>query len=139
MIMNFLNDIFFIDVISKMSISVGSGDAIRRPAKVASKYTLTESGIHLLMVRTTVSFESFCTSSLKLCLTKRTRIMSLIKAPIPATPPARSMFCSFARISNIPVPAESSNLEITPSYENHVIVWVKLAFNLYFGVRSPQR
>ena len=109
MIMNFLNDIFFIDVISKMSISVGSGDAIRRPAKVASKYTLIESGIHPLMVRTTVSFESFCTSSLKLCVTKRKRMMSLIRAPIPAIPPAKSMFCSFARISNIPVPAAEVN------------------------------
>lgn len=45
MIMNFLNDIFLIDVISKMPISVGSGEAIRIHAKAPSKYTLTESGI----------------------------------------------------------------------------------------------
>ena len=37
MIMNFLNDIFLIDVISKIPISVGSGEAIRRPEKIASK------------------------------------------------------------------------------------------------------
>jgi hypothetical protein len=61
MIMNFLTDIFFIDVIIMMPISVGSGEAIRRPAKIASKYTLIESGIRLIIVRTAVSFESFCT------------------------------------------------------------------------------
>jgi hypothetical protein len=38
-IANFLTDIFFIDAISIMPISVGSGEAIRRPAKLASKYT----------------------------------------------------------------------------------------------------
>ena len=59
MLMNFLNEILFIDVISKMPISVGSGEAIRRPAKVASKYTLIESGIHLFTVRKTFSSESF--------------------------------------------------------------------------------
>jgi hypothetical protein len=65
MITNFLIDIFFIDAINMMPISVGRGEAIIKLAKAASKYTLTESGIHLLTVRTTVSFESFCTSSLK--------------------------------------------------------------------------
>jgi len=113
MIMNFLEDIFLIDVISKIPISVGSGDAISKPAKVASKYTLIELGIHLfihlLTVRTTVSFESFCTSSLKLCVTKTKRKISLIRAPIPAITPAKSKFCSFARISNIPVPAAEVN------------------------------
>ena len=104
-ITNFLADIFFIDVISMMPISVGSGEAIRTHAKAAIKYTLTESGIHRLTVRTTFSFESFCTSSLKPCLTKRKMITSLIKAPIPAITPAMTKFCSFARISNIPVPA----------------------------------
>jgi hypothetical protein len=109
MLMNFLNDKFFIDVISKMPISVGSGEAIRKPAKVASKYTLIESGIHLLIVRTNVSFESFCSSSLKLCVTKRNKMMSLIRTPIPAITPAKSKFCSLARISNIPVPAAEVN------------------------------
>ena len=108
-ITNFFTDIFFIDVISRMPISVGSGEAIRRPAKAASTCALTESGIHLLTVRTAVSFESFCTSSLKLCLTKRKRMMSLIKAPIPDITPAKSKFCSFARISYIPVPAAEVN------------------------------
>ena len=36
-ITNFLVDMFFIDVISIIPISVGSGDAIRILAKVASK------------------------------------------------------------------------------------------------------
>jgi hypothetical protein len=88
MITNFLIDIFFIDAINMMPISVGRGEAIIKLAKAASKYTLTESGIRLLTVRTTVSFESFCTSSLKPCLTKRKIIVSLIKAPIPAKTPA---------------------------------------------------
>ena len=100
---------FVIDVIKKMPISVGSGDAIRMAAKVASKNTLTESGILLLTARTTVSLESFCTSSLKPCLTKRKRKISLIKAPIPAINPAKIKFCSFARISNIPVPVAEVN------------------------------
>jgi len=43
MITNFLTDIFFIDAISRMPISVGSGEAIRIQAKVTNKYTLTES------------------------------------------------------------------------------------------------
>jgi hypothetical protein len=41
-ITNFLNDISLIDANSMMPISVGSGEAIRIPAKVASKYILTE-------------------------------------------------------------------------------------------------
>ena len=108
-ITNFLADICFIEVKSMMPISVGSGDAISIPAKVASKNTLTESGIHLLTARTTVSLESFCTSSLNPCLTKRKRRMSLIKAPIPAINSAKIKFCSFARISNIPAPAAEVN------------------------------
>ena len=107
--MNFLADIFFIDAISIIPISVGSGEAIRTQAKAASKYALTESGIHRLTVRTTFSLESFCTSSLNPYLTKKKRIKSLIKAPIPAITPAKSTFCSFARISNIPVPAAEVN------------------------------
>jgi hypothetical protein len=34
--------------------------------------------------------------------------MSLIKAPIPAITPAKRKFCSFARISNIPVACRRS-------------------------------
>ena len=49
-IANFLTDIFFVDAISMMPISVGRGEAIRRPAKVASKYTLIEAGINLFIV-----------------------------------------------------------------------------------------
>jgi hypothetical protein len=108
-ITNFLTDMRFIDANSIMPISVGSGDAIRITAKIPSKYTLTESGIHLLIDRTTFSLESFSTSSLKPCLIKMKRKMSLIKAPLPAINPARSKFCSFARISNIPVPAAEVN------------------------------
>jgi len=50
MITNFLTDIFFIDVINIMPISVGSGEAIRMQAKIAIKYALTELGINLLTV-----------------------------------------------------------------------------------------
>jgi hypothetical protein len=104
-ITNFLTEIRFNDASSMMPISVGSGEAIKILAKAPIKYALMDSGIHLLTIRTTLSFESFSTSSLKPCLTKKTRITSLIKAPAPAITPANSRLCSFARISKIPVPA----------------------------------